>query len=157
MLVAIGFVVALMFDQITKAVVENNLRYLMRVDILGKLLGLRYVHNRGVSFGLLRSLGVTNISIITTIIILSLLLVGNHFKDKLSSWEKLFFGVILGGAMGNLVDRLRLGYVVDFIELSYWPIFNVADSCIVVGTALLLFSFYRREKLSAGRDSGNES
>ena len=46
-------------------------------------------------------------------------------------------GMILGGALGNLADRLRLGYVVDFIDLRWWPVFNVADSCIVVGVALL--------------------
>ncbi|OAA30897.1 hypothetical protein AT15_09445 [Kosmotoga arenicorallina S304] len=157
MIVTIGFVITLMIDQITKAVAESNLQYLVRVDLIGRILGLRYVHNKGVSFGLLSKLGVYNIAIITSTIILLLLFIGNRFKDKLTSKEKFIFGIILGGALGNLIDRLRLGYVVDFIELPYWPIFNVADSCIVVGTALLLLLFYRREKLRAGRSNGNES
>jgi len=155
--VAIGLVIALMIDQVTKAIAESNLQYLVRIDVLGKVLGLRYVHNKGVSFGLLKSLGVYNIAIITSAIILLLLFIGNHFKDKLTSKEKFFFGIILGGALGNLIDRLRLGYVVDFIEIPYWPIFNGADSCVVAGTILLLFLFNRREKSRVGRDNGNES
>jgi signal peptidase II len=71
------------------------------------------------------------------------------YRNVLTKWENLFLGFIIGGALGNNIDRIRFGYVVDFLELPYWPIFNLADTFIVVGAALLLFSFYRRERIAS--------
>jgi len=75
------------------------------------------------------------------------------FASKLSRFETFLIGVIVGGAVGNnLIDRLRLGHVVDFLEFRGFPaIFNAADSCIVFGAILLILSMYRRER----RDSRN--
>ena len=56
------------------------------------------------------------------------------------------FGAIVGGAVGNIVDRIHHGYVVDFIDLRWWPVFNIADSCITVGVALLVLSSIGRER-----------
>jgi signal peptidase II len=69
-----------------------------------------------------------------------------RFRYQITIAEEFFVGMIIGGAFGNLVDRLRLGYVVDFIELPFWPIFNAADSFLVVGAVLLLITYYRRER-----------
>ena len=59
-------------------------------------------------------------------------------------WVPLCLGLILGGAAGNLIDRIRFGGVVDFLDFRIWPVFNVADSCITIGAALLAFSFWRK-------------
>jgi signal peptidase II len=59
---------------------------------------------------------------------------------------RLAFGGIVGGAIGNIVDRFHYGYVVDFIDARWWPVFNVADSCITVGVALLILTTFRRER-----------
>lgn len=59
---------------------------------------------------------------------------------------RIAFGAIAGGAIGNIVDRFHYGYVVDFIDLRWWPVFNVADSCITVGVALLVLGSLRRER-----------
>jgi len=56
------------------------------------------------------------------------------------------FGAIVGGAIGNIVDRFRHGFVVDFIDARWWPVFNVADSCITIGVALLIVTTFRRER-----------
>jgi signal peptidase II len=59
--------------------------------------------------------------------------------------------MLLGGAIGNLIDRVRLGYVVDFIALPYWPVFNVADTSIVIGAVLLAWSALRHRSSSESR------
>ncbi|MCA1555023.1 MAG: signal peptidase II, partial [Chloroflexi bacterium] len=52
-------------------------------------------------------------------------------------WVRISLGLMLGGALGNMIDRVRFGYVVDFIDLGWWPVFNVADSCVVIGVTML--------------------
>jgi signal peptidase II len=87
-------------------------------------------------------------------IVVMIVIVSNAHSSKLSGWESFLIGLIVGGALGNnLIDRLRLGHVVDFFELKGFPaIFNFADLCIVFGAALLTLSVYRREK-RASRDN----
>ncbi len=71
-------------------------------------------------------------------------------KNTRSYTDALMCGLslILGGAIGNLIDRLRFGYVVDFIDLRFWPVFNVADSCITIGAAILFFAIIRSKDVS---------
>ena len=73
------------------------------------------------------------------------------FRDAAaqSALVRIAFGGIVGGAVGNIVDRFHYGFVVDFIDLRWWPVFNVADSCITVGVALLILSSLRREPAGA--------
>ncbi len=73
------------------------------------------------------------------------------FRDAAaqSPLVRLAFGGIVGGAIGNIIDRFHYGYVVDFIDLRWWPVFNVADSCITVGVALLVISSMLRERATA--------
>jgi len=156
LLSSFGIVLVVILDQLSKRIVENSMNYFQRIDILGKILGFRYVHNRGVAFGMFSGVEGILIASISTTIIIGLLIFGVIFKNRLSKIEQFFFGMIIGGALGNLIDRLRLGYVVDFIELPYWPVFNVADTSIVLGTILLLFLYYRREH-SARRTDCNQS
>jgi signal peptidase II len=63
------------------------------------------------------------------------------------------FGGIAGGAIGNIIDRFHYGYVVDFIDLHWWPVFNVADSCITVGVGLLILSSLARTRTAAPAES----
>ena len=69
---------------------------------------------------------------------------------------RLALGLQLGGALGNVVDRLRQGYVVDFLEVPHWPVFNVADSCIVVGVVLLGWVMWREERRAARHDENED-
>ena len=69
---------------------------------------------------------------------------------------KISLGLMLGGMMGNLIDRLRSGYVTDFIDFSFWPAFNIADSAVVVGAVILSYSLLRlvkSDELSDGKDT----
>jgi signal peptidase II len=139
---------------VSKYFVENGMTYFQRIDLIGELFGLRYVRNTGVAFGLFKNQEPWLLAFVAIGIAAMIVIVSNAHSSKLSGWESFLIGLIVGGALGNnLIDRLRLGHVVDFFELKGFPaIFNFADLCIVFGAALLTLSVYRREK-RASRDN----
>ena len=126
-------------DQITKAIAVTKLAS-GPVPAIGDIVSLSLVRNTGAAFGLFRHQT-------TAFIFISLIAIAFTIfylvKRKVNFY--LPFALILGGAVGNLVDRLRFGYVVDFIDLHFWPVFNVADSCITIG-AIFLFVMIMRGK-----------
>lgn len=131
-----GLVVALVLlvDQGTKALVRASIAPGEQREVLGPL-SLVDVHNRGVAFGFLGGGG--PLVLVVTFAALALLLAyfGRHAERRLL-W--LPTGLVLGGALGNLVDRIRQGYVTDFIHFPHWPAFNVADICITGGVVALV-------------------
>jgi signal peptidase II len=131
-----GLVVALVVavDQATKALVRASIAPGEQRDVLGPL-SLVDVHNRGVAFGFLGGGGA--LVLVVTFAALALLLAyfARHAERRLL-W--LPTGLVLGGAFGNLIDRVHQGYVTDFIHLPHWPAFNVADMCISGGVVALV-------------------
>jgi len=112
-----------------------------------------YSKNTGMAFGLLvdQTLFLTIASCIG-IIILSVM----YYRFGINHWMlKLSFGLQLGGALGNLIDRIRLGYVVDFIKVGLFPVFNIADSSVVVGVILLGFVILFTNYKSNTKDKSN--
>jgi signal peptidase II len=112
------------------------------VPIIGHILELRYVQNRGVAFSLLNGQG--SLYVLIAVAVGVIVWLYWRSRDTGSLVLKVTFGLIIGGALGNLIDRLRLGYVVDFIHFQIpaigfnFAVFNVADSCISVGVILLI-------------------
>lgn len=136
--------VVLLIDQVTKALVTQALGHGRVITALGGLIYLDEVHNTGAAFSLLRSHGVVFILIAAAVMIGVLV-----FYRRIAASAgivRLAVGLILGGATGNLIDRIRLGYVVDFIDLRWWPVFNMADSAIVVGVLVLVVWTLLEEK-----------
>jgi len=144
-------------DQLSKAWVARNLP-LNQVDVpVLPGLGITHTRNDGAAFGILRDLDVTVLSLhVDGTRMLGLLsgvvgvAIGAYLasqRRRLSVLQRLSLGLVMAGAFGNMIDRLRLGYVVDFIHVrSGWfsfPVFNVADACVVVGAGLLLLSGLR--------------
>jgi signal peptidase II len=127
-------VLAVLVDQGTKALVRSSIDPGERNDVLGPLSFVN-VHNRGVAFGFLGDGGA--IVLVVTLAALALLLAyfARHAERPLL-W--LPTGLVLGGALGNLVDRIHQGYVTDFIHVPHWPAFNVADMCITGGVVALV-------------------
>jgi signal peptidase II len=128
-----GVVVAL--DQATKQLAATRIA---RGDQVGVFPGLDFTNarNTGVAFGALQGGGV----VVAVLIGLSLgLLIGYFVVNRDKPWLWLPVGMLLGGALGNLADRAREGGVIDFIDPVAWPAFNVADACIVIGVAALLY------------------
>lgn len=124
------------FDQLAKKYISKSLALGSSIPVIKNIFHLTLVHNTGVAFGLFKNQQVFFI-IITSIVILyiALALFLNRKQNSLSS--RIAFGLILGGACGNLFDRLRLGFIVDFFDFRIWPVFNIADSAITLGIFLL--------------------
>ncbi len=126
-------------DQVAKALVRSRMVLGEEVDVLGPL-GLTYTHNRGVAFGLAGGTGAPLIAIM----LVALAVVGYLFSrqpTRPGMWVA--SGLLAGGAVGNLIDRVGSGQVTDFIDLPPWPPFNVADVCITVGVVLLVVIYLR--------------
>ena len=133
--------VVLAADQGVKALVTASLaRGEERELVLGmKLVNVR---NSGVAFGQLQNGG----AIVSVVIALALAALLVYFaRHGTRPWIWLPTGMLLGGAIGNIVDRLREGAVIDFLKLPYWPAFNVADSAITIGVVVLLFVMERSD------------
>ena len=124
----------LSLDQLTKAVISKALSLDQSLPLLKGIFHLTLVHNRGAAFGILKNQAI--LFIFTSLFAIILLI----FSLKNNRHKKLFsaaLSLILAGALGNLVDRLFFGYVIDFLDFRVWPVFNVADSAITVGAILL--------------------
>lgn len=144
---ALVALVVVTFDQLTKLWVVHTLGPTTMtnfIPIIGDSVRIAYSHNTGVAFSLFQGhpelLTVTALLIVAGAIYFYATQLPNHRRVI-----QLIMGLIMGGAFGNIIDRLRLGYVVDFIQVGWFPIFNLADSAITVGAALLMLQFLRDE------------
>ena len=132
--------VAIVLDQATKALAVARLAE-TAVPLLGGILQLSLTYNSGSAFGLETPAWVAvGVSVIVCVVILVYMLRGAG-QTRLRGAA---LGLVLGGALGNLGDRLRAGAVIDFIDLRVWPVFNVADIAISVGVGLLVLEVVRR-------------
>jgi signal peptidase II len=122
-------------DQGSKALVRAGVDLGHRDGILPGI-ELVHVRNRGVAFGLFSDGGVVLVALGVASVVALLAFFATHSRRPLV-W--LPTGLLLGGAAGNLIDRLRQGFVTDFIDLPLWPAFNLADACITVGVLTLLY------------------
>jgi signal peptidase II len=135
-----ALVVAL--DQLSKLWINPNQP---PIQLLPGFLDLVYVKNYGAIFGLVHSH--TELFIALGIAASVIILVFVYYFPPATTVGMLAFALILGGAMGNLIDRIRLGYVIDFVsihvqELFHWPTFNIADAALTVGILTLIYYFY---------------
>jgi signal peptidase II len=126
---------AVLADQVTKQVVASQLALDQEVRIVGPF-SIHHVQNSGIAFGLFAQ--ATAVVIVLTTIAVGWMLVFFARSGSRHPVLPAALGLLIGGSLSNLVDRVRLGHVTDFLDLRYWPAFNLADSCIVVGVAILL-------------------
>lgn len=138
-------------DRITKAWAEASLADRPPIEVISGILHLTYTTNSGGAFGLGQSapwlFAAATIVVVGIIVAVSTRLTG--------SLTAVALGLVLGGALGNLTDRaLRgpglSGHVIDFVDVRVWPVFNVADSAVLIGAVLLAVSSFRREEPEAG-------
>ncbi|MFB0519254.1 MAG: signal peptidase II [Acidobacteriota bacterium] len=136
----------LLLDQGSKYLIHSYIERHRQIEVIPHLLNITYVENRGGAFGIfatsaspLKPLIFSSLSIIALIIII-------YFSIKLplrERWARFGLSLIFGGAVGNFADRLRLGFVIDFIDLHWnrlhWPSFNIADVAICTGVAILIW------------------
>lgn len=130
-------------DQLAKSAATQYLMGQRPIEIIRNFVELHYVKNYGAAFGILQNQRWFFI-IITSIVVLAMISYMLKNSNSLTTLTKLSISMLSGGAVGNLIDRIRLGYVVDFIKLDLkiynFPVFNIADIFIVAGTALLVYT-----------------
>ena len=126
-------------DQATKFFLNNHFYPGQSIPLVKNIFHLTLVYNTGIAFGLFKEQTAIFILLSMTAIVLILVSILNEGQShKLDKLYWLGLSLILGGAVGNLIDRLRFGYVIDFLDFRVWPVFNLADSCITIGVILIL-------------------
>ena len=141
------------FDQWTKALTRAHIAVGERLEFVPGLLDLTHIHNRGAAFGMLQGYAL-QLAVVAIVVVLALAFVV-IVRRKTTLAEVVTFGLIVGGAIGNLIDRISQGYVTDMIMTTFidFPVFNVADSAVTVGTTLFVvwaFFFGFREAPEEG-------
>jgi signal peptidase II len=156
-------VLVVVLDQTTKRLAEDKLdRAGVRsvpLPGVGDYLRFTYVENRGAAFGLLQDQ--TAFFVFVGLLVVGVIAASYRYLPRSGFRLHLALGLQLGGAIGNLIDRIRQGYVVDFVDFGYrsnwWPVFNVADSAIVLGVALLALNALRSSPSPEPAQSGDAS
>ncbi|MEM7410074.1 MAG: signal peptidase II [Myxococcota bacterium] len=162
---AVAFAIALPLDLITKILVDRNLTYADRIPVIEGFFYLTHVRNPGAAFGLFAdSDPQIRLTLFIGVSIVALFIVFSFFRqlapgDRLSA---LALGLILGGAVGNLIDRVTRGEVVDFLHFRLWrgfswPDFNLADAFIVTGVGILVLELLASEGEDRASEEPDES
>jgi len=134
----------LVLDRLTKFLVTKELNLNSSVPLIKGVFHITLVHNRGAAFGFLKNQ--LPLFIVTSLI--AIILIWRALKsNKYAKIYTIALSLILSGALGNLIDRLFYGYVIDFLDFRVWPVFNIADSAITVGAVILGWSIlFKKEQ-----------
>ncbi|MEX1255536.1 MAG: signal peptidase II [Dehalococcoidia bacterium] len=136
-------ITVIVLDQVTKAIVRRNLEIGEAWPEPDMLFNIVYVTNSGAAFGMLQ--GQTLFLVVTSLVGVAAIVLYYIFPPLEHGLLRAALGLQLGGAAGNLIDRVRLGEVTDFINFSFWPAFNVADASISIGVVTILWFFITME------------
>ncbi|MEW5758203.1 MAG: signal peptidase II [Candidatus Omnitrophota bacterium] len=134
----------LFVDQLTKLLVGKFLYSEKSISIIPNVLSFSLVKNTGAAFGILHNL--TFIFIVTAIFVIFYIIYLILIK-KDTNINPILLGLFLGGTIGNLVDRVRFGYVIDFIDFHIWPVFNIADSAITISIAWFMLQIIKAQNV----------
>ena len=132
-------------DQLIKLVINNKFICGQSLPVIKNIFHLTYVKNTGAAFGIFQNQNM--FFIISTLVIIVIMLIYINKINKKSIWFKLAAGLILGGAVANLIDRIRVGCVIDYLDFRIWPVFNLADSSVVIGAGIIVLLFLQGEEL----------
>jgi len=137
-------------DQLSKILAGRFLTLGQTKPVIPGIFHITLIHNRGAAFGILKGWGLLFVlsAVLAVILIIFNLKAGRRNKITIDS---LALSLICAGGIGNLIDRLSHGYVIDFLDFRIWPVFNLADSAITVGAVLLCWSilFSKKQKKAA--------
>jgi len=141
---------ALILDQLSKYIVSSSLDIGQSKDIIKGIFSVTLVYNTGAAFGIFKNQAL--FFIIISILAIAFIAVLIKRKTGTLSLADFALGLILGGAIGNLIDRLRFGCVIDFLDFKVWPVFNIADSAITIGVFLLIISMFKQSAIDKKKD-----
>ncbi len=143
MLIYLTVFLVICIDQFTKHLALKNLS-LRSIPLINKVLHLTLTFNSGAAFGILK--GHNLFFVLVSIAVVAFLFFNLANFQKKNRLFRFSIGLIIAGALANLIDRIRYGYVVDFIDFRIWPVFNIADSSITVGIFLFIISHFIKRK-----------
>ena len=147
----ISFILIVLFDQLTKYLALSHLASVDTIPIIPNFFHFTLVYNKGVAFGLFREHPTFLFVLITVSLIVLILWSQSLMKSsRILKWSMC---MILGGALGNWIDRLRFGAVIDFLDFRVWPVFNVADSCITIGVLLYFAALFKKTRKTQASSS----
>jgi len=137
--------VCVALDQLTKYLITSDLSWGQHIHLIPGVLGLTRIKNTGMAWSLMSESDFRWVLAVVSVAV-SIVLIVILIRNRLPKWENFALALILGGAVGNAVDRIMLGYVVDMIETEFisFPVFNVADSFITVGAAIFVILYGAR-------------
>ncbi|HTY44890.1 MAG TPA: signal peptidase II [Patescibacteria group bacterium] len=140
------FILTVLFlDQLTKFLADKTLALHQSIPIIRGVFHCTLVHNRGAAFGVLKN----QTAVFIAAAVVAIFLIYTHLRRQVSQgffMYRVSLCLILAGALGNLIDRIRYGYVVDFLDFRIWPVFNIADSAITIGAIILGYSILLRKE-----------
>ena len=134
--------IIVLLDQFSKFLIKQNLQLNQSIPIIKNIFHFTYVTNTGSAFGLFKGFNI--LFILFSIIVIAVIF---YFLNKIKDYRRLLqfsVGLLLGGTIGNLIDRLIYGYVIDFIDFRIWPVFNLADSAVTIGVILLIILLWEK-------------
>jgi len=140
-IISIGFFIVIL-DQLTKYIIKQNFQLNQSIPVIKNILHMTYVTNTGSAFGLFKGLNWFFV-LFSVIVIIAIF----YYLKKIVKNEKLLqfaVGLLLGGTIGNLIDRIARGAVIDFIDFRIWPVFNIADSAVTIGIVSLIILLWKK-------------
>ncbi len=155
MIFSLTFALVLAVDQLSKALIRVFLPAGKSVNLIGRYLALRQIRNPGAVFGLFANSNIYLLTLFSITLVIFMTIYFLRKKERPRSLD-ISLGLVCGGAVGNLIDRLVFGKVIDFVDFNFWPVFNMADVAIVLGIALLIFYFLRYDFGSKPVEKGGE-
>lgn len=145
--------ISLVVDQATKLSIDRSMSLYQSIPVIDGFFNIFYIRNKGAAFSFLShaSWRLPFFIMVSTIASLVILIAFRKLRDD-QKFAQVSLALIFSGAVGNLIDRIRLGEVIDFLDVYWktyhWPAFNIADSCICVGVALLALDMLKEERLN---------
>ena len=127
-----------LLDRLTKVIISNYVSFGHSIGVIPNIFHITLIFNKAAAFGLFGHNRIIFAAVAIVAIAVIVIYIFKARKGVKSSILASALGLILGGAAGNLFDRIRFGYVIDFLDLRVWPVFNIADSCITIGALILV-------------------
>lgn len=154
--ILILIITTIVLDQIVKYYINLNMTVGQSIPIINDILHITYVLNPGAAFGILEHKRAFFILIVFVMLVISYYVYKKN--SKMNLFLKIGMALLIGGAIGNLIDRVKTGYVIDFIDFRIWPVFNIADIAIVIGVGIIIYFmlFLAENQTDVNKDECNE-
>ncbi len=140
-LIAVLIIVA---DQLIKYFVHSSMRLSQSIPVINNILNLTYVRNTGAAFSLF--VGFSSYLVVIGLVVAAAVVYFHYKGPKKNYYLQIGLAFVLGGSLGNLIDRAFRGYVIDYIDIMIWPVFNLADIMINVGVILIAYKLFAEEE-----------